>query len=55
MHDVIASSPPPLFRFRFDEQRGLLTRTSVASQSQMSFLIYSVHDKMYFITLTSVA
>ena len=45
-HDVIATStppPPPSFRFRFDEPCvGRLTRTSVASQSQMSFRIYAV-------------
>jgi len=39
-HDVTSGPPPPPLPtsvFRFDDGRGLLTRTSVASQSQMSF------------------
>ena len=42
LDDVIAASSPPPVCFRFNELCGLLTRTSVASQSQTSFRIYSV-------------
>ena len=56
--DVTTSSPPPPpsppFCFRFEERRGLLTRTSLASQSQMSFRIYSIigADHGFILTLS---